>query len=55
MKNTYAGLLSLVLAAATAQADGLVEGDAEAGKNKAITCAAWAAGAVRRGCNEAAR
>jgi cytochrome c553 len=40
MKNTYAGLLSLVLVAATAQADGLVEGDAEAGKNKAITCAA---------------
>jgi len=40
MKNTSAALACFLLFASTAFAEGLVDGDAEAGKAKAITCAA---------------
>ena len=40
MKNTKAALLSLLLAPVLAHAEPLLDGDAEAGKSKAITCAA---------------
>ena len=40
MKNIYLALAALALSSVTANADGLVEGDAEAGQSKSITCAA---------------
>jgi cytochrome c553 len=40
MKNIIAALASTLLFAGAAYADGLVEGDAEAGKSKSITCSA---------------
>jgi cytochrome c553 len=40
MKNNFATLVIGIFAAATAMADGLVEGDAAAGESKSITCAA---------------
>ena len=40
MKNTFSVLATLALLSGVAQADGLVEGDAEAGQAKSITCAA---------------
>jgi len=40
MKNILAALATVIAFSGSAWADGLVEGDAEAGKTKAITCAA---------------
>lgn len=40
MKNNVAALLSLLLVPVALHADALVDGDPEAGKSKAITCAA---------------
>jgi len=40
MKNNIAALLSLLLVPVMAHAEGLIDGNAEAGKSKAITCAA---------------
>lgn len=40
MKNIFAALATTAMLTGTALADGLVEGDAEAGKAKSITCAA---------------
>lgn len=40
MKNIYLAFAALVFSSVTAYADGLVEGDAEAGQSKSITCAA---------------
>ncbi len=40
MKKLFAALATIALCTGVAHADGLVEGDAEAGKAKSITCAA---------------
>ena len=40
MKNKFAALVTLVFFSGIAQADGLVEGDAQAGQARSITCAA---------------
>ena len=40
MNKIHAAFLSLLFASALVQAEGLVDGDAEAGKAKAITCGA---------------
>ncbi len=40
MKKLFAALATIALGTGVAHADGLVEGDAEAGKAKSITCAA---------------
>jgi len=40
MKNIFSALAALVVFSGIAHADGLVEGDAEAGQSKSITCAA---------------
>ena len=40
MKNIFAALATSILLTSAAFADALVDGDAEAGKSKSITCAA---------------